>query len=230
MRHGAIDSTLRSPTAPPSCPQGCTLGRPASETTGHPLGLYGLARFPLLCRSGNGYGRSAHASHWHLGTVALGTANGRVRRGTTGLGLWSTADTTVAWSHSRFSLLPSASQSWDRSHCTVPKVHGIQYVQPKVHHCWHFGGLLCLRSDPSSSPCMIPCTLANPKGLDGAPAGRCPMRTRAFMDLPCMCICPGRQDTPGYTRDKTRGSRHSACLHGEWQLHFAAQVCHTLEK
>ena len=48
-----------------------------------------------LCRSGNGCGRSAHASHWHLGTVALGMAGGRVRRGTTGLGLGSAAGATV---------------------------------------------------------------------------------------------------------------------------------------
>ena len=128
-----------------------------------------------------------------------------------------------------FQLLPSSPQSWDRSHCIDPKVHGVQNVQPQVHHCWHFGGLLCLYSDPISSPCLIPCTLANPKEQDGAPAGRGPVRTLAFMVLHCMCICPGRQDTPGYICDKTRGSCHSACLSGEWLLHFAAQLCHTPE-
>ena len=63
---------------------------------------------------------------------------------------------------------------------------------------------------PVRPPNCSPAPLLTLKGLDGAPAGRCPMRTRAFMNLFCMCICPGRQDTPGYTRDKTPGSRHSA--------------------
>ena len=63
-----------------------------------------------------------------------------------------------------------------------------------------------------------------------APEGRGPVRTRAFMVLHCMCICPGRQDTLGYTRDKTRVSCHSACLSGEWLQHFEAQVCHTPDK
>ena len=56
------------------------------------------------------------------------------------------------------------------------------------------------------------------------------VRTRAFMVLHCMCICPGRKDTLGYTRDKTQGSCHSACLSGEWMQHFEAQVCHTPDK
>ena len=43
-----------------------------------------------------------------------------------------------------FQTLPSTPQSWDRSHCSVLKVFGVQYVQSEVHDCWLCGGLLCL--------------------------------------------------------------------------------------
>ena len=53
-------------------------------------------------------------------------------------------------------------------------IYRYMYVQPEVHHCWHFGGLLCLLADPISSLCMIPCTLANPKRTGWGPGRQGP--------------------------------------------------------
>ena len=90
-----------------------------------------------------------------------------------------------------FQLLPSAPQSWDRSHCIVPKVHGVQYVQSEVHPCWHCGTVVacsvCVLI-PLLPPVCSPAPLLTLRRTAWALEGRGPVRTRALMVLHCMCI------------------------------------------
>ena len=67
---------------------------------------------------------------------------------------------------------------------------------------------------PIASPYMSPCTLANPKGEKSwGPRRQSPKQhTRSLITLLYMCVRPGRQDTLGCTRDKTRSSCHSGPL------------------
>ena len=107
-----------------------------------------------------------------------------------------------------FQLLPSAPQSWDRSHCIVPKVHGVQYVQSEVHHCWHCGGLLCLCSDPISSPCLLLYTLANPKKSRMGPGKQGPcayLRIHRF----CTACASAPGDKTPWATSVTRHGAHA---------------------
>ena len=99
-------------------------------------------------------------------------------------------------SHSRFSTAP-LSPSKLGSLPLLPKVHGVRYVQPEVHHCWHFGGLLCLCSDPISSPCMILCTFANPKRTGWGPGRQGPRAYSRIRDSALHVHMPWATRQPG---------------------------------
>ena len=63
---------------------------------------------------------------------------------------------------------------------------------------------------PVASPYLSPCTLANPQSDRSGPRKQGPKQhTCSLITLLYMCDRPGRQDTLGCTRDKTRGSSHS---------------------
>ena len=54
-----------------------------------------------------------------------------------------------------FQTLPSAPQSWDRSHCSVQEILGVQYVKSEVHKCWLTIGVVCQLSSFPRSP-LVP--------------------------------------------------------------------------